>query len=77
MSEDIKVAGIDSTRLRCIVANLKHVGRFHYEPGEDPHPLDCCLWGRVAQVVGVGSTTAMAMCRAAGEDPDYQEATHE
>jgi hypothetical protein len=46
---------------------------FRYESGDDPHPLDTCLWGRVAHIFGVGSTRAIEMCRRAGVDPEYRE----
>ena len=61
------------------VRGLKNLGQFHYPEGQciEPHELDCCLWGRVARVFGVGSTTAIAMCRSAGEDPDYKEDNHD
>jgi len=60
-------------RERCMVANLRNCGeRFpphlttdEYEPG----PMVGPLWSRVAYVFGVGSATAVAVCRAAGFDP--------
>lgn len=59
--------------MRSAVRGLKHIGSFRPAHGCDPHPLDCSLAGRVAQVFLVGSTSAAEICRDAGEDPDYQE----
>jgi len=55
------------------IVNLKHLGRFRYEPGDDPHSLGCHLAGRVSRVFGVGMTRACEMCRDAGEDPSWDE----
>lgn len=55
------------------IVNLKHLGRFRYEHGDDPHSLDCHLAGRVSHVFGVGMTRACEMCREAGEDPHWDE----
>lgn len=56
------------------VKGLKHLGSFQYSPGTNElHSLDCSLVGRVKQVFLVGNTTAHAICRDAGEDPDYRE----
>lgn len=54
------------------VRGLKHIGSFKRTCGEDPHPLDCSLAGRVCQVFGLGMTRAMELCVAAGEDPHWQ-----
>lgn len=55
------------------VKGLKHIGQFVHRCGDDPHPLDCSLAGRVSQVFLVGMTSAHAICRDAGEDPDHRE----
>jgi len=55
------------------VKGLKHIGPFRYMPGADPHPLDTTLAGRVSHVFGMGMTFASELCRAAGEDPGYQD----
>lgn len=57
--------------VRRAVIGLKHIGRFRYEHGDDPHPLDCSLAGRVSHVFGIGMTWACDLCRAAGEDPAF------
>lgn len=54
------------------VSGLKHIGSFKRTCGEDPHPLDCSLAGRVAHVFGLGMTRAIQLCREAGEDPDWK-----
>lgn len=54
------------------VRGLKHIGSFKRTCGEDPHPLDCSLAGRVCQVFGLGMTRAIELCRAAGEDPEWK-----
>lgn len=55
------------------VTGLKHIGSFRRIAGEDPHPLDCNLAGRVCQVFGVGLTRAIEIVRDAGENPHYRE----
>ena len=55
------------------IAGLKNLGPFHYEPGDDPHALDCTLAGRVSRVFGLGMTLAIELCREFGQDPAYQE----
>lgn len=54
------------------VSGLKHCGSFRRTCGEGPHPLDCTLAGRVSHVFGVGMTSAIQMCRDAGEDPEWK-----
>lgn len=53
------------------VTGLKHIGQFARVCGQDPHPLDCTLAGRVAHVFGVGMTRAIEICREAGQDPEF------
>ena len=55
------------------VKGLKHIGPFHHMPGVDPHPLDTTLAGRVSHVFGMGMSFACDLCRAAGENPEYQD----
>lgn len=55
------------------IAGLKHIGKFPHVPGEDPHPLDCTLAGRVSQVFMTGMTRSIELCREFGQDPEYQE----
>lgn len=55
------------------ISGLKHIGRFHCEPGCDPHPLDCTLAGRVSHVFGTGMTRAIELCREFGQDPEWKE----
>lgn len=60
-------------RVNRAVRGLKHCGPFYYRPGDEPNSLDCSLAGRVSHVFLVGMTSAIQMCRDAGEDPNYQE----
>lgn len=55
------------------ISGLKTLGPFHYQPGDDPHALDCTLAGRVSRVFGLGMTLAIELCREFGHDPAYQE----
>lgn len=55
------------------VRGLKRCGPFYYRPGDEPHPLDRSLAGRVKHVFLCGMTRAIQICRDAGEDPDYEE----
>lgn len=54
------------------VRGLRFSTPFRHENGDDPHPLDCTLAGRVAFVFGVGMTRAIKLCRQCGEDPEWQ-----
>lgn len=58
--------------VRRAVAGLKHIGTFGYLPGQEPHPLDCNLAGRVSHVFGIGMSSAIKLCRECGEDPEYR-----
>lgn len=55
------------------VCGLKVLGKFHYEPGCDPHSLDCSLAGRVSRVFGTGMTRSIELCREFGCDPHFDE----
>jgi hypothetical protein len=55
------------------IRGLKHVGKFRYEPGDEPHPLDCCLWARVAHVFDIGCTSAHELCCEFGQDPNFRD----
>lgn len=59
------------------VIGLKNLGRFRYEPGDDPHPLDCSLAGRVSRVFGMGMTRASLLCRHHGENPHWTDQREE
>lgn len=61
------------TLLYRAIAGLKHIGQFTPRCGEDPHPLDCTLAGRVSHVFGMGMTRAIEICREAGEDPEFTQ----
>ncbi len=66
---------MEMTRQRSLVSRaitgLKHLGRFRYEPGDEPHSLDCSLAGRVSRIFGMGMTRATLLCRQHGEDPHF------
>lgn len=68
-------AALDASRemVRRGVRGLKCCGPFRRLHGEDPHPLDCTLAGRVSQVFCTGMTRATEMCVDAGEDPHWRE----
>lgn len=55
------------------VQGLKWIGPFHREPGNDPHPMDCSLAGRVSKVFCTGMTRAIALCHTCKEDPYWME----
>lgn len=59
--------------VRRAIHGLKWLGRFHRFPGEDPHPMDCNLAARVAQVFCMGYSTAIALCRKHEADPFWME----
>lgn len=68
----IKFLANDRNRLKkvvgCVVRTLRHLShdRIQGEPG----PLDCdLLWGRVSYVCGIGSTSAIELCREFECDP--------
>lgn len=67
-----EISRLENLLIRAI-GGLKHIGNFRYECGEDPHPLDCSLAGRVSHVFGTGMTRAIELCREFGQDPEYQE----
>lgn len=56
-------------RLQSVVRNLQYVETPPVE-GE-PGPLCGPVWSKVSYVFAVGSTTAKAMCREFGVDPDF------
>lgn len=56
-----------------MVSELKHIGPFKRKNGDDPHPLDCTLAGRVSHVFGVGMTSAISLCKEFGQDPEWRE----
>ena len=58
--------------LKSAVSNLQHVDDTPQEPREDPGPVCGVLWSKVAYVFGIGSTSATALCRAVGLDPDHR-----
>jgi hypothetical protein len=51
-----------------VIGNLRHV-RNRDRLSSEPGPLDGPLWGTVGYVFGLGTTTAMDVCRQAGYDP--------
>lgn len=55
---------ISDDHLRCIVFNLRSLTK----RSESTTPA----WGVLSKLYGVGSTTAAALCRRAGIDPDAQ-----
>ena len=55
------------------VTGLRNIGRFKYEPGDEPHSLDCSLAGRVSKVFCTGMTRAIELCREFEQDPEYVE----
>ena len=71
--EMIEIIGQQAKQLSNVVSNLKHIGSFAHNCGDDPHPLDCSLGGRVSQVFGTGMTRARRICIAHGQDPDWKE----
>jgi rubredoxin len=54
------------------IRNLRHLSHDR-TPGE-PGVLDGPLWGRVSHVLGIGSTSAIQLCRAADCDPHEEHA---
>lgn len=54
------------------VRGLKHLGSFKRTCGEEPHPLDSSLAGRVSHVFGLGMTQSIQLCVDAGEDPEWK-----
>lgn len=69
-----EVQRLRSLLKRC-VSGLKHVGSFECRSGDDPHPLDCSLAGRVSHVFGMGMTRAHELCIEFGEDPYFKNET--
>ena len=57
--------------LTTVLRNLEHyddtAGR-----KEEPGPICGVLWAKVAHIFGQGSTSATALCRALGFDPDHR-----
>lgn len=53
--------------LAAVLRNLEHYEDTGHR--EEPGPLCGVLWGKVAHLFGLGSTTATAMCRSLGFDP--------
>lgn len=62
---------VQESLIRRAIVGLKHIGTFRHENGDDPHPLDCSLAGRVAHVFGLGMTRACMLVRRHGEDPAF------
>ena len=52
-----------------VVHNLRHAD--DTTPRDEPGPLCGATWGKVAHVCGLGSTSAIALCREFDVDPDY------
>lgn len=61
---------MESSRERCVVANLRHLS--HDRPSGEPGPLDGALWVKVAWLFGLGSHGAIELCRKYGFDPHEQ-----
>ena len=76
-ADEIDKAGAEIDRLENLlsraISGLKHIGKFRNEHGDDPHPLDCHLAGRVSHVFGTGMTRAIELCREFGHDPEWKE----
>lgn len=53
----------------CVVRNCRHVD--DTSPKEEPGPMCGPTWGKVAHICGLGSTSAIALCREYDVDPDY------
>lgn len=52
-----------------VILNLQHI---ETPPQQDEPGVLCgVLWGKVTHLCGMGSTTAKALCREFGADPDY------
>ena len=58
------------TYLRTVVQSLDVHKPYDGPSGSDPSPLAGCLWGKVAHVFALGSTSANKLCIALGFDPD-------
>ena len=54
------------------IAGLKNIGDFRDWKGEDPHPLDCSLAGRISWVFGLGMTRSCELCHDYGENPHFK-----
>jgi len=51
----------------CVVRQCQHID--DTTPRDEPGPLCGPVWAKVAYLCGLGSTSAMAMCRDYGVDP--------
>ena len=69
--EDIRRLIAEVRRLRTILnSGVRVVARLKGKPQFNRTPRACPVWGRMADVFCVGSTTAHELCRDAGIDPD-------
>jgi hypothetical protein len=72
--EELEGAAENNRRLVwCAIQNAKRMPETWDEVG-DPGPYNGPLWARVAHLLGLGSTSATALCREHGEDPEWRAA---
>lgn len=78
LRNECATANLERIRLQRIVhstvRNLDHMTHRPHLAGDDPPTLSGKLWGKVAHVCGLGSTSARELCREVGSDPDHETA---
>ena len=62
----------DTNMLKSVVRNCVHIDDTRErQPGDDPGPMTGPTWAKVSHICGIGSSSAMALCRRFMVDPFY------
>jgi len=56
-------------RLGCVVRNCQHID--DSIPRDEPGPMCGPTWAKVAHICGMGSTSAIELCKSFDVDPHY------